>query len=335
MTWSKDRKRIGKLMRVGQNPAKSVQGVPQPAEVTVAVVVYIPFLGGYYAESLEIFKLCLESIRVNTHIPYDLMVFDNASCPEVRDYLLGLHADGGIQFLSLSDKNLGKVGAWNYIVGAAPGKYISYADADVYHYPGWLAPLIDTLETFPNAGMVTGMPLLAAEEKSSATVVWAEQNPEVEFERGHLLPWEDFYRHSGTLGRPEEEQRQFYQDNPIVRFSTQGRTYYAGAGHFQFAARKKILQQFFPLSADRPMGQVRQLDDAINAAGYLRLSTPEWHVQHIGNTLPPAGSGIDSEQFLEAHPGQRTRRKSLWDLRVFQKILRWVYSKSFDILYRK
>ena len=40
-------------MRVGQTPAKSVQGVPQPADVTVSVVVYIPFIGGYYQESLE------------------------------------------------------------------------------------------------------------------------------------------------------------------------------------------------------------------------------------------------------------------------------------------
>ena len=183
--------------------------------------------------------------------------------------------------------------------------------------------------------MVTGMPLLAAEEKSSATVAWAEQHPEIEIERGHLLPWEDFFRHSGTLGRPEEEQRQFYQDHPIVRIGYQGQMFYAGAGHFQFVARKDILQQFFPLSADRPMGQVRQLDDAINAAGYLRLSTPDWHVQHIGNTLPDGRSDLGIQQFLEDSPKQEARSKSLWDLKVFQKILRWVYSKSFDILYRK
>lgn len=322
-------------MRIGQNPAKAVQGVPQPADVSVAVVVYIPFIGGYYADSLEVLKTCLGSIIANTQMPYDLMVFDNASCPEVREYLMDLHTNGGIQFLTLSDKNLGKVGAWNYLVGGAPGKYLAYADSDVYHYPGWLAPQIEALELLPNAGMVTGMPLLAAEEKASATVSWAEKTAGVDMARGQLLSWEDFFRHSGTLGRPEEEQRKFYDEHPSVRITVEGKSFFASASHFQFVARTEILQQFFPLPADRPMGQVRQLDDAINAAGYLRLSTPQWHLQHIGNVMPDDRSELGMEEFLQATPLQEEKRKTLWDLRIFQKVLRWVYSKSFDLLYRK
>ncbi|HKJ26231.1 MAG TPA: glycosyltransferase family A protein, partial [Anaerolineales bacterium] len=111
-------------MRVGQNPAKSVDSVAKPAKVTVAMVVYIPFLGGYYQQSLDVLKLCLESIWQNTKIPYDLMVFDNASCEEVRQYLVQSEAEGKIQFLTLSDKNIGKVGAWNFIFGGAPGEFI-------------------------------------------------------------------------------------------------------------------------------------------------------------------------------------------------------------------
>lgn len=323
-------------MRVGQNPAKSVQGVPQPADVSVAVVVYIPFIGGYYQDSLEVLKLCLESIIANTDLPYDLMVFDNASCPEVQEYLVGLKASGGIQYLVLSDKNVGKVAAWNYLFGAAPGKYIAYADGDVFHFPGWLGPQIEALETFPNAGMVTGMPLLALEERSSATIVWAENTPGVKCERGHFLSWEDFWRHGGTLGRPEDEVRKYYNDNPIVRIEAEGRQYYAGASHFQFTARKEVLQQFFPLGADRPMGQVRQLDDAINAAGYLRLSTLNYLIQHIGNVLSDDRSDAGILAFLEASPVQKTAiKRTFWDLKVFRKILQWVYSKSFDILYRR
>lgn len=323
-------------MRIGQNPAKSVQGVPIPTDVTVAVVSYIPFIGGYYAESLEILRICLESIIANTRVPYDLAVFDNASCPEVREYLVDLYARGGIQYLTLSDKNVGKVGAWNYLFGAAPGKYIAYADGDVFHYPGWLAPLVEVLEQFPNTGMVTGMPMLAVEEKASATIAWAEETPDVTLERGHFLSWEDFWRHGGTLGRPEDEVRQYYQDNPIVRVEAAGKQYYAGASHFQFAARKETLQQFFPLEADRPMGQVRQLDDAINAAGYLRLSTLDYHIQHIGNQLPDDRSDQGIRDFLEASPAQAQREgRSFWDWKPVQKVLRWVYSKSFDILYRK
>ena len=49
-------------MRVGQNPAKFIDHVPQPERVTVAIVTYIPFLSGYYAESLEVLKVCLQPV---------------------------------------------------------------------------------------------------------------------------------------------------------------------------------------------------------------------------------------------------------------------------------
>ena len=76
-------------MRVGHNPARFVVKVPQPAEITVAVVNCIPFLSGYYEQSLEVLKAVVESLhatREPAH-PYDVMVFDNRSCAEVRKYL--------------------------------------------------------------------------------------------------------------------------------------------------------------------------------------------------------------------------------------------------------
>jgi len=321
-------------MRIGQNPAKSLGTVTQPTEITVVVVVYIPFLSGYYSQALQVLELCLESIAKNTQLPYDLMVFDNASCQAVRDYLSDCHQQGKIQYLILSDKNVGKVGAWNFAFGAAPGKYIAYADSDVYHFPGWLAPQIETLDLLPNAGMVTGMPLLAPEELSSATVTWAEQNPDVEMERGQFISWGDYMRHSGTLGRSEETVRDFYESNPIVRIRVGGKQFFASASHFQFVSRKEILQKVFPLSADRPMGQVRQMDTAINKLGYLRLSLPEWYIQHIGNTLPENQPKEKFEEYLSLPQHAKLKpRKSLWSNQVIQKVLRWIYDKIFNLLH--
>ena len=322
-------------MRIGQNPAKSVDSVAKPAKVTVAIVVYIPFLGGYYQQSLDVLKLCLESIWENTQMPYDLMVFDNASCPEVRQYLTEAQAEGKIQFLTLSDKNIGKVGAWNFIFGAAPGEFVAYADADIYHYPGWLKPQIEILEAFPQTGMVTGMPLLPPEQYSTATVAWAEAAPEVTLERGQYLPWEDFWRHAGSLGGSEETARTFYNENSSLRITAAGKQLYIGAGHFQFVTRKTVLAQIGRLDADRPMGQVRQFDEAINAMGALRLCTPEWHVQHIGNTMPDAHffSGEGPRGAVQAAE-KTSGRRSFLNSRLVQKLARWLYAKSFDILYR-
>jgi len=58
-------------MREGQNPAKFVNEVEKPNRITVAVLTYIPFLSGYFAQSLDVLKVCLESIWANTMMPYN------------------------------------------------------------------------------------------------------------------------------------------------------------------------------------------------------------------------------------------------------------------------
>src|SRR5512133_167586 len=187
-------------MRIGQNPAKYVKEVAKPARITVAVLNYIPFLSGFYADALEVLKVCLDSIRASADLPYDLMVFDNGSCEEVRQYLLDEHTAGRIQFLTLSEKNLGKGGAWNMILAGAPGEIIAYTDSDAYFYPGWLSRSLQLLETFPNVGMVTARPYRTNPDFYSGTVHWGEQASGVQVEHGCFIPWQTFYEFDHSLG---------------------------------------------------------------------------------------------------------------------------------------
>ena len=126
-------------MRKGQNPAKFAKTVAKPERITVAVLNYIPFLSGFYSEALDVLKVSLETMHNDPGLPFDLMIFDNGSCPEVRDWLIGEKEAGRIQYLVLSEKNMGKGGAWNIILAGAPGEIIAYADSDILYYPGWLA----------------------------------------------------------------------------------------------------------------------------------------------------------------------------------------------------
>jgi glycosyltransferase involved in cell wall biosynthesis len=321
-------------MRVGQNPAKGLQKVAQPAEITAAVTTYIPFIAGYYRDSLEVLKLSLESLRAHAGLPFDLMVFDNGSCPEVREYLLEAQATGKVQYLILSEENLGVIGAWNVIFGAAPGKYIACSDYDIYFYPNWLSALIEILETFPQAGMVTGLPLLSPAEFSSSTLAWAEETPGAALESGPLISWEDFWRHSQSISPTKADGEKFFAENQAHRVSYQGVQCFVGAGHFQFAGRKAYFEKVIPLHAERPMGgEVRNLDIAVNAAGYLRLSTPEWHVEHMGNTL---------QERFRLDPAVRVSnaaspKKVNWFLRprIVRRVLESIYNRIFKILYER
>ena len=342
-------------MRIGQNPAKFVESVPQPARVTVAIISYIPFLSGYYAQSLDVLKACLNSLWAHTDLPYDLLVFDNASCMEVRAWLSEQHEAGKIQYLVLSEKNLGKAAAWNFVFAAAPGEIIAYADADIYFERDWLSSLVNVLEAFPNVGMVTGIPMWSPAQFSTATVTWAEQTDGVTLERGKLLAWEDYWKHARSLGQDEAEARGNFEKQEDVRITiqrikdsairqisestnqptnkrtnqqTSSHQFFIGAGHFQFVARKSVLQQVIPIPADKPMGQVRRLDVAINERGYLRLSTPGWWVRHIGNVLPEDVEG-ETRQQTATPPRLKGIRGPL------RGVVQWVYHKSFELLYKE
>lgn len=322
-------------MRVGQNPIKALERIAPPASVTAVVISYIPFLSGYYAHSLDLLKLCIGSLHETTKGKADILVFDNGSCVEVRDYLLAEQSAATIQYLTLSERNLGKPAAWNFAFAAAPGEFVAYADSDVYFYEGWLQASLDAFKAFPQTGMVTAMPILTPEKYSTATIKWAKKQGGVKVERGQLLSWEDFWRHARSLGDAEETARRFYAENPAIRLGHRGKRYYAGAAHFQFTARKSVLQEVLPILADRPMGRVRLLDEAINAKAYLRLSTEEWFVQHLGNQVPTPADFVHPTPRQSSAPKRQAARAGVWRFAPLRMLLQWLNGWSFDRLHRK
>ena len=319
-------------MRVGQNPGKSIEHVPAPARVTIAALTYIPFLGGYYAGSLEVLKACLGSLWENTPRPYDLLVFDNASCPEVRAYLLEAHTDGRIQYLVLSDKNVGKGGAWNFIFQGAPGEIIAYTDSDVYFFPNWLEKSLQILEAFPNVGMVSSRPLRTPQAFYTSTLEWAQKEPEARLEKGQFQSWEVFKEHNDSLGVSEETARQWFQESHDWRVEYHGCTAYIGAAHYQFVAPKSVLQSMAPFKMDRPMGQVRSLDQKLNEAGYLRLNTSEPLVKHLGNRLAEPLSSRKSTSGSQ-RPRARAGSSRLFSLPPIRRSLLWLYDQIFRLYF--
>jgi hypothetical protein len=207
---------------------------------------------------------------------------------------------------------------------------VAYADSDVYHYPGWLEPQIALLEKIPQIGMVTGMPMWTPAEYSSATVKWVEENPGISVEYGKFLSWDDYWRHARSLGADEQKARAHYDSVEDQTVIIEGQRYFIGAAHFQFVARKDALQHVLPIPSERPMGQVRLLDIALNEKGYLRFCTPDWWVQHMGNTM--------QDEFESKGTKTITKPKSndikIWDIRPVRRIVNWLYHKTFEILYR-
>ena len=337
-------------MRAGSHPWKKVSKMALPKDITVQMVTFIPFLDGYFEQSLDVLKFSLESLRQNTPLPYDLMIFDNGSCPEVRAYLVGEQAQGRIQYLLLSSENVGFPGAWNALFRAAPGKIIAYSDSDIYFRSGWLEACLRLLETYPKVGMVTGIPLRNPPHLNSQTVAWAQATEGVTLRQGNLMPWEIFWAHARSTGYEEETARQRHTalEAPDTYLEYQGVPAAVGAGHFQFVSPRAALNEMAPFPLEIPMGNERYLDDQINQKGYLRLCTQEMVVQHIGNRLDrslfantdgPSTNGPSTNENTNtrmAHTNKSSNTRigrRFFNFPVVRKLLMYIYHRIFRIYY--
>jgi glycosyltransferase involved in cell wall biosynthesis len=270
-------------MRVGLSPVRYTTALKLPSSVTVATVTHIPILSGYWEKSLDVLKICISSLHAHTTPPFDLMVFDNGSAPQVIDYLLDLRKAGSLQHLILSSDNVGKLRALEFLLAAARSEYIAYTDSDVYFYSGWLEEEMRVVKAFPNVGMVSGVPTVQNfGQYTKSTLRFAEADSEINLERGRMIPDDWIQDYARSVGFTPEEFLRHHKNLEQVRLSRRGVNAYATATHMQFLAPVAVLKTILPLPLNPGQGD-SVLDEALDDKGYLRLSVDGVFVHHLGN----------------------------------------------------
>jgi glycosyltransferase involved in cell wall biosynthesis len=269
------------------NPARDKNITYTPSRVTATMMTYIPNLEGYFTHRLEVLKLSLASLIESLDGNLDLMVMNNGSCSEVQDFLEDqLHA-GRIQYLIHSRRNLGVIGGLKVLFNAALGEVIAYSDDDVLYYPGWLDAHLNILDTYPNAGMVSGAPVGYSSEHATKAVdkFISEPSSKLEvLEKPRVPAWEQSWAES--TGRSVKDHLEEIKASPNQHFIYQGVEAVRSAKHFQFVTPKKVICDAF--SADWSgslMDGLVALDESVDELGYLRLTTPVRYAQHIGNAI--------------------------------------------------
>lgn len=303
------------MPRIGMNPSRGQKLDFTPARVTACVLTFVPHQAGFFEQRMNTARMTIESIIANTVIPCNILVFDNGSCPEMVNYLKGLLDSGKIDYLMLSRHNIGKLNALRAMFQAAPGEVIAYADDDIYHLPGWLQAHLQVLDTFPNVGAVTGFYVRQRVRlSSSATVNWAVENDHT-VQKGLLMPqqWEDEYVDAYDRS-PERYQMETNGIEDII-VKSNGVEAWVSAHHFQMVTPKKvilpIIDEMLPTGwNDGMMGRMVEMDDLMDARGYLRLTTREQTIKLMGNMITEEIAGIARSHGLSVESSRVERQPS-------------------------
>jgi len=277
-------------MRTGANPAKAGLPAYKPQRLGIATIVYIPSQEGYFQDSLEILRFTLASLREATSQSYDLLVFDNGSCAEAIAELRSFYEQKQIDWLVLSQHNIGKAGAWNWIFAAMPNELIGYADSDVLFRPGWLEASLQVLEAFPQAGMVSAQPNFY-DVMDGQGVAHLKLRGDERYTFGDYWPAREIIdEYCLGIGATDEIASPFYQKPlPAITRQEQGVRAVIGASHMQFIIPRAVARQVVPLPASMGLrrAETMSLDYKIDELGCLHLSTQNPYVFHMGNTLSP------------------------------------------------
>ncbi len=90
---------------------------------------------------VEYTRRCVDSIERCTMLPYKLIIVDNGSTDQTREFLNTLKAD-----VITNERNLGCARAWNQGIQASEGDVIGILNNDIVVTPGWLTRLMTFMD---------------------------------------------------------------------------------------------------------------------------------------------------------------------------------------------
>ncbi len=142
---------------------------------------------------LEYTKQCLESVRRNTHQPYELVIVDNGSMDGTPAYLHEFKASWEKSHDTIDpcqavkvichDRNLGYAAGNNSGIEASEGAYVCILNNDIVVAPGWLEYMTQVAESDPRIGIVGPM---------SNNVSGSQRVPSVPYDQDTLEGMEEF-----------------------------------------------------------------------------------------------------------------------------------------------
>jgi hypothetical protein len=273
-------------MRLGSNPQKQERKVTLTTHHRIVVVVYIPNEEGFYKDSFEVFKMCIDSLVSTLNSKALLTIVNNGSQKKVADFLNLYLEEKKIDTLISHNTNIGKIDA---LIGAARGareKYITLADSDILFVKGWQEKVEEVFAKFPNVGSVSPIPVRTGLYAGTSSVLKHILFRKVKFKLMSIP--ENFINYNKFLESINWDlETRDDKSWPIIEKN--GIKAIIGSAHQVLTIDRDILFTTTPsnpsLTLVGNLSEHNYVDVPIDKAGKLRLSTYHNYAFHMGNKI--------------------------------------------------
>lgn len=326
-------------MRIGINPQKLEKKIELTTLHRIVVVVFIPELKGFYENSFEVFKLCVDSIISSINNNAAITIVNNGSCEEVTSFINGYLSDGKIDSIVHHSKNIGKMDA---MIGAARGvreKLITLTDSDILFKAGWQQSVENIFFNFKDVGSVSPIPVRVADFYGTSSVLKKILLRQLKFSRQAILEnFEDYNKYTQSINWDLESDKSAKW--PILEYK--GVKAILGSGHQVMTIDRDILFETVPTNPSLILvgnnSEYNYIDIPIDKAGKLRLSTYHNFAFHMGNTPEEWMKKVISENshydFKTSQLYKLPKQKNLFDTVIKLKWYR-LKSRLIKIIFKK
>jgi len=325
------------MPRIGMNPSRGKMSDYRPSRVTLAMLTFIPDMSGYFQHRFDVVRLSLESLIAHSPPGTDLLVFDNGSCKEVVDYLRAKRDAAEINYLILSSRNVGKIGAFQILFRAAPGEIVAYTDDDTLFLPGWLEACMEIVDTYPNVGVVSPFYIRTHRAGIKSTLDFLNR-PDVEVNRGLLISEDLVRNYADNMGRDADKYLADTQRLQDIEVVYKGVRSFVSAHHLHFVAKKQAIIDALPKTwGGQLMGQMKELDIETDRLGYLRLSTRQAYTRLLGNVISEENARLAHSHGLDLRstvPNSRQAggMKGIYRHPFVHRIAQGLYNRLYRII---
>jgi hypothetical protein len=274
-------------MRIGSNPEKVSGSIDLNNYHRIIVPVYIPNFEGYFKDSFETFKLCIASLLLTVHSKTRITIYNNNCHVDVKNYIDEQFNNSLlIDQVFHSKENLGKINAF---LAASKGNLeplITVTDADVLFKIGWQKNVEQLFLSFPNAGMVSPVPISKFYKSYTANNwVYGLLKGKIFFDK--VINPDALKKFDHSLGNVKSFFDPIHLEKYLVLKNKENNAEAVmGCGHFVATLRREV----FDLGTSEP--SYFKIDHAIENKfidipnenlGFLRIATKENYAYHLGN----------------------------------------------------